>query len=91
VALGWVAGITAALSGQFEHLLLGHMAHLAEALEGGNVEVHGALGSVGVAPVQHHPDEAQDVVDGGAGRRLAYREHIQGGHVGPEAGRLLSR
>jgi len=68
------------------------MAHLAEVLEGGHAEVHGPRRLIGVAPVEHHPDEPEDVVDGRGGARLAERrDEAEGRHVGVEAGGLLGR
>ncbi len=41
---------------------------------------------------EHHPDEAEDVGDGGGGPRLGERrQEAQGGHVGVEAVHLLGR
>jgi hypothetical protein len=65
------------------------VAHLAEALEAGDAEVHRPGRLVGVAPVEDHADEAQDVVDGRAGRRLAEGgQHAEGPHVALEPGHL---
>ena len=59
------------------------------AVERGHVEVHRPAGGVGVAPVEHHADEPEDVVDGRRGPGLAEGgQHPQGLHVGVEPGHL---
>ena len=75
-----------------QHLLGAEVADLAEAVEGGDVEVDGAAGLVGVAPVEDHADEAPDVGDGRGGPGLAPAgEQSEAGHVGLEAGGLGRR
>src|SRR5690606_41472266 len=57
-----------------------------------HVEVDGAAAAVGVAPVEHHADEAPDVGDGRGGAGLAPgRQQAEGPHVVLEAGRLGGR
>ena len=90
VALVGVLGIAAVLLSQVEHLLPRVVAHLAEAIEAADAEVHRPAGLVGVPPVEHHGDEPADVGDGRRGPGLAERgEHVEGTHVGVEARRLL--
>ncbi len=89
VALDRVVGVPAPLGGQLQHLLPAEVADLAEVGERGHVEVDPAARLVGVAPVHHHPDEAEDVVDGRRGPGLAEGgEHAQGLHVAVELGHL---
>ena len=86
MALVRVVDVAAALAGVREHLLLGVVAHLAEARERRHVEVHRAARLVGVAAVEHHADEAADVGDGRRGPRLGeHRQHVERGHVLVEA------
>ena len=59
VALVGVVDVAAPLGGQAQHLVAVEVADLAEALEAGHVEVDAAAGLVGVAPVEHHADEAR--------------------------------
>ena len=92
VALVGVVGVAAPLGGEGQHLLGGEVADLAEALERGDVEVDGAAGLVGVAPVQDHADEAPDVGDGRGGPGLApVGQQPEGAHVGLEARGLGGR
>ena len=90
IALGRVVGVATPFGRQRQHLVPAQVAELAEPFERGHVEVDAASCQVGVTPVEHHADEAQDVVDGRRGARFAVGgEHAEGSHVGLEPGRLL--
>src|SRR4029450_1604607 len=65
------------------------VADLAEALEAGHVEVDAPARLVGVAPVEHHADEAPNVGDSRGGAGLAPGgQHVERPHVVVEAGGL---
>ena len=92
VALVGVVRIAAPLGRQRQHGRPVQVADLAEPRERRHAEVHAATGLVGVAGLEHHPDEAEDVGDGRGGPRLAERrQEPEGLHVGVEAGHLLGR
>jgi hypothetical protein len=63
-----VVDVAAPLGREREHRRLVVAADLAEAGERGDVEVDRPAGLVGVATVEHHPDEAADVGDGAVAR-----------------------
>ena len=90
IALVGVVGPSPALGGQREHLITVVVTDLTEALERAHAEVHGPPRLVRVATVEHHADEAEDVVDGRRGARLAEaRQRVEDAHVRVEAGHLL--
>jgi hypothetical protein len=90
MALERVPGISPVLGGHGQHGGRVEVAHLAEAVEGGDVEVDRAAGLVGVARVQHRADEGQDLRDGRCGAGLGPGgDEPEGRHVGVEAGDLL--
>ena len=86
------SGLPPRSRGQFEHLVALEVADLTEALELVHVEVHRPAALVGVALVEHHPDEAADVGDGGRGPGLAPAlDHVERAHVAVEPGHLGGR
>ncbi len=89
VPLAGVVGVPATLGCQHQHLVAPEPAHRTEGGEGGHLEEDGAVDLVGVAPVQHHPDEPSDVRDGRRGPGLAPAlQDSEGFHVVVEPGRL---
>src|SRR3546814_18108774 len=71
VALVRVVDVAAPLRGEPEHLLARVARHRPAVGEAGDVEVDGTAGLVGVALVEHHPDEPTDVGDCRRRARLA--------------------
>ena len=92
MALVGVVGPPALLGRHGQHGRLVEMADRAEPGEPGHVEIDGPGGLVGVAGVEHRPDQGQDLGDRrrGAGLRPR-RDEAEGGHVGVEPGDLLGR
>ena len=91
---GWVAHDaikTAALAREPDHVVVRVVAHRTERRELRDVEVHAAAGFVGVAPLEHLPDEPADVGNGRRrSRRAVHRQRTERLHVALEA-RLLAR
>ena len=92
IALGGIVGIAATLGGEDEHVGPVQLAQLAEAGVAGDLEVDRAAGHVGVAPVEHHADEAADVGDRRRGAGLAPAlQHAERRHVRIEPCHLRGR
>ncbi len=92
VALVHVVDVAAPLGRIGQHGRLVVVADRSEAREAGHVEVHRPARLVGVAAVEHHPDEAADVGDGGRRPGPAVGgQHVERLHVPVEPGFLRRR